>query len=103
MTRSVNVVSGGLVVGAALAAGWLGLVPAPAPAARAADAAEVRRAQLEWQVPNEDLALAFKDVQPILFVNRSQNAAEWDQLPKFWNPAEETAVDPRTGKPATRK
>jgi cytochrome c peroxidase len=42
-------------------------------------------------------------VQPIYFVNRTQSAAEWDKLPKFWNWSEETVVDPRTGKPVKRK
>src|SRR5690242_5108447 len=41
----------------------------------------------EWQLPNDSWKTPFKDERPILFVNRNQNPAEWDQLPGFWNEA----------------
>ncbi len=52
----------------------------------------------EWQVPREHWKMPFKDEQPIRFVNRSQSAAEWDKLPRFWNETTEKAVDPKTGR-----
>ncbi len=60
-------------------------------------------ADSEWQVPRERWKLPFKDEQPIYFVNRSQSAAEWDKLPRFWNETTEKAVDPKTGEAVTRK
>jgi len=57
----------------------------------------------EWLLPDENLMLPFKEQQPIYFVNRSQNAAEWDSLKDFWNVVTETAVDPKTGQSVTRK
>ncbi len=41
--------------------------------------------------------LALDHEQPILFVTRSQNAAEWAALKGFWNEGEQKAIDPATG------
>ncbi len=57
----------------------------------------------EWQLPNERVMLPFKLQQPITFVNRTEQAAEWDKLPAFWNVTTETAPEPRTGKVVVRK
>lgn len=57
----------------------------------------------EVLVPDESLLMPFKEVQPIYFVNRTQNAAEWEKLAAFWNEGEEEATDPRTGQKVTRK
>lgn len=57
----------------------------------------------ECILPNEKWKTPFKQQQPILFVNRNQNQAEWDALKAFWNPVTETAVDPATGETVTRK
>jgi len=59
--------------------------------------------ELDIQLPRESLKTPFKDEQPISFMTRSQNAAEWDKLPKFWNETTEKAVDPKTGQPVERK
>jgi cytochrome c peroxidase len=53
---------------------------------------------LEWQLPRAKVMLPD---QPILFVT-PQNLAEWQKLPKFWNPAEEDVVDPLTGQKTKR-
>jgi cytochrome c peroxidase len=60
-------------------------------------------ADYEWQVPRQRWKIAFKDEQPITFVNRNQAAAEWDKMAHFWNETTEKAVDPRTGEAVTRK
>lgn len=57
----------------------------------------------EYQLPDERLKTPFKDEVPIVFVNRAQNAREWDSLTGFWNEATETAIDPRTSESVTRK
>jgi cytochrome c peroxidase len=57
----------------------------------------------EWSLPNERLKMSFKDEIPMVFVNRGQNAKAWDALPAYFNDAEETAVDPKTGQAVTRR
>jgi cytochrome c peroxidase len=57
----------------------------------------------DWQVPRQRWKTAFKDEQPIYFVNRSQHSAEWDKLPHFWNNTTEKAIDPLSGAAVTRK
>jgi cytochrome c peroxidase len=57
----------------------------------------------EWQLPNESWMTPFKDQEPILFVTRQTNQAEWEKLAAFWNPGTEKAVDPKTGEPVERK
>jgi cytochrome c peroxidase len=94
----MNALVEGGALGALILAGWLAL--GAAPAARAADN---RATGLEWDMPNAALMTPFKGLQPMYFVNRAQNAAEWDRLPAFWNPFEEKAVDPKTGKAVTRR
>jgi cytochrome c peroxidase len=56
----------------------------------------------EWQLPDESLKLSFKEEQPIVFVNRGQNASEWESLKSYWNPMTEKAIDPKTGVEVTR-
>jgi cytochrome c peroxidase len=57
----------------------------------------------EWQLPNEALLTPFKNQQPIYFLNRNQNTAEWDKLSAFWNEGTEKTIDPKTGEPVERK
>jgi cytochrome c peroxidase len=57
----------------------------------------------EWQIPDESLMAPFKDRKPILFVNRTQNPKEWDELPGFWNKGTESTIEPRTGKTVERE
>jgi cytochrome c peroxidase len=101
-----------LTAGSGLLAALLFALPTPRPI-RAADAKGTpssgkigegtKRGDYEWQVPRERWKIAFKDEQPIFFVNRSQSSAEWDKLPHFWNDATEKALDPLTGATVTRK
>jgi len=58
---------------------------------------------LEYQLPSEQGRLPFAQDVPIVFVNRSQNQAEWDKLTQFWNETTEKAVDPKTGQQVQRK
>jgi cytochrome c peroxidase len=58
---------------------------------------------LDWQVPNPRVQLPFEQDIPIVFINRSQNFAEWKQLKGFWNVAEEKALHPLKGEFVTRK
>ncbi len=57
----------------------------------------------DWQIPNAAWMLPFKDEHPIYFVNRSQNAAEWDKLPAFWNSFVEKTNDPVTSSEVQRR
>jgi cytochrome c peroxidase len=87
---------------------FLRLAPNPALAAdKAKDAPKVGEGTMsgdyDWQVPRQRWKIAFKDEQPIYFLNRNQAAAEWDKLAHFWNETSEKAVDPRTGEAVTRK
>ncbi len=59
-------------------------------------------ASYDWQIPNESWKTPFKDEQPILFLARTQNPAEWDKLPAFWNESTEKTLDPKTGVPVER-
>lgn len=56
---------------------------------------------LDWQIPNPQLRLPFAKETPIYFVG-TQQPAEWNKLPTFWNPSLETVVDPSTGTRVTR-
>jgi cytochrome c peroxidase len=56
-----------------------------------------------WQLPRASWKTPFQDEQPILFINRSQSAAEWDKLDHFWNETIEKAIEPATGKEVQRK
>ena len=58
---------------------------------------------LDWQLPNENLRLPFEKQIPIEFVNASQNGAEWQKLPKYWNELTQTVVHPVSKKPIQRK
>lgn len=71
--------------------------------AQVSDKAETVQQDLEWQLPNEKVKLAFKDEVPIIYVTRGQNLKEWNNLPVFWNDASETVTDPTTGKAITRR
>jgi cytochrome c peroxidase len=57
----------------------------------------------EWQLPVESWKVAFKDNQPITFINRGQDAPAWDALKTFWNPVTEEAFDPKTGTKVQRR
>src|SRR4051812_33596334 len=54
-----------------------------------------------FQLPNESWKLPAHLEQPITFVNRNQNAAEWEALKGFWNVVPEKVADP-VGKEFTR-
>src|SRR5258707_14545112 len=56
----------------------------------------------EWMLPVESWKISFKDDVPIHFVNRGQNAAEWDALKGFWTETTENVIDPKTLEPLTR-
>src|SRR5262249_5650867 len=57
----------------------------------------------EWALPNDKWKAPFADEQPIYFVNRNQNATEWEALKNFWNPVTEKVIDSVSGKTITRK
>lgn len=58
----------------------------------------------ECMLPNDAWMTPFAQQTPIQFVSRSQNAGEWEKLPKFWNEGfTEKVRDPRTGKEVERK
>lgn len=57
---------------------------------------------LDYQVPQRRAMLPFGEEQPIYFVS-TQNPAEWQKLPAFWNETTEKAVDPFTAKAVDRK
>jgi cytochrome c peroxidase len=61
------------------------------------------QADYDWQAPNELWRMPFEQVQPISFVNRGEQASEWDALPGFWNETSEKVVNPATGLEVTRK
>src|SRR4051794_40577947 len=56
-------------------------------------------ADAEFALPKIAWKQAFRDEQPIQFVN--QNMPEWGKLDKFWTEAAETVPDPATGLPVT--
>jgi cytochrome c peroxidase len=58
---------------------------------------------LDAQLPQPSKQIPFQSEVPIRFVNRAQNADQWDKLPSFWTNAREKAVDPDTGLPVERK
>src|SRR5262249_22587287 len=49
----------------------------------------------EWMLPVESWKISFKDDVPIHFVNRGQNAAEWDALKGFWTETTGKVIDPK--------
>jgi cytochrome c peroxidase len=57
----------------------------------------------DWLPVNESAKLSFKDDIPIVFVSRSANPKQWEELKSFWNEGTETVPDPRTGQLVTRK
>jgi cytochrome c peroxidase len=57
----------------------------------------------DCQLPNSAWKAPFRDERPIYFVNRNQNTAEWEKLPKFWNETTEKVADPDTGEEVTRR
>lgn len=57
----------------------------------------------DWQIPNPAWKTPWAQEQPILFVTRASNAAEWDKLPAFWNETTSRDIDPLTGKEVERK
>jgi len=57
---------------------------------------------LDWQLPRTSVMLPFEKEQPISFVS-TQNPAEWQKLPSFWNETTEKATDPVTGAVVERK
>lgn len=57
----------------------------------------------DWMPADESVKLSFKDDTPIVFVSRSSNPTQWEELRSFWNEGTETVPDPRTGQLITRK
>lgn len=47
--------------------------------------------------------MPFEEEVPIVFVGNNQNPDLWEQLPSFWNEAEEQTINPRTGDLVTRR
>ncbi len=62
----------------------------------------VKSPDFDVLLPNGLVQLPFRDEQPIYFVT-TQNGAEWQKLPAFWNWSGEKAIDPRTGQEIVRK
>lgn len=52
----------------------------------------------EFALPNNSWMKSNTEQVPIVFLNRSQNAAEWDKLPAFWNEGTQQITDTVTGK-----
>ncbi|NBR06284.1 MAG: cytochrome C peroxidase, partial [Planctomycetes bacterium] len=61
-------------------------------------AAAPDKSDSEFALPNKAWAKSDAEQVPIVFLNRSQNAAEWDKLPSFWNDGTQKVTDPVTGK-----
>lgn len=57
----------------------------------------------DWMPADESVKLPFKDDTPIIFVSRSSNPTQWEELRSFWNEGTESVPDPRTGQLVTRK
>lgn len=57
----------------------------------------------EWEIPNKAWMKSLDEQVPVVFVNRSQQAAEWDKLTKYWSEGTQTVTDPVTGKKSENK
>lgn len=76
-----------LALGFILANAWMGV-------SNGAD----QKQNHEWEIPNHAWMKPLGEQVPVVFVNRSQQAAEWDKLAEFWNPGTQVIADPVTGK-----
>ncbi|NBT61465.1 MAG: cytochrome C peroxidase [Planctomycetia bacterium] len=61
-------------------------------------AAAPDKPDFEFALPNKSWMKSDAEQVPIVFLNRSQNAAEWDKLTSFWNEGTQTVADVITGK-----
>jgi len=61
-------------------------------------AAAPDKPDLEFALPNNAWMKSNAEQVPIVFLNRSQNAAEWDKLPAYWNESTQKVTDTITGK-----
>ena len=61
-------------------------------------AAAPDKPDFEFALPNKAWMKSDAEQVPIVFLNRSQNAAEWDKLTSFWNEGTQTVADVITGK-----
>ena len=61
-------------------------------------AAAPEKSDLEFALPNNSWMKSNEEQVPILFLNRSQNAAEWEKLSSFWNDGTQKVTDTVTGK-----
>jgi len=61
-------------------------------------AAAPDKPDLEFALPNNAWMKSSAEQVPIVFLNRSQNAAEWDKLPAYWNESTQKVTDTVTGK-----
>ncbi len=61
-------------------------------------AASPDQPNFEFAIPNNAWMKSVAEQKPIVFVNRSQNAAEWEQLKSFWNESTQKVTDTVTGK-----
>lgn len=61
-------------------------------------AATPDKSDFEFALPNKAWMKSDAEQVPIVFLNRSQNAAEWDKLSSFWNQGTQKITDTVTGK-----
>ena len=61
-------------------------------------AAAPDKLDLEFALPNKAWMKSDAEQVPIVFLNRSQNAVEWDKLPAYWNESTQKVTDSVTGK-----
>lgn len=61
-------------------------------------AASPEQPNFEFAIPNNAWMKSVAEQKPMVFVNRSQNAAEWEQLKSFWNDSTQKVTDTVTGK-----
>ncbi|MFM7098804.1 MAG: cytochrome-c peroxidase [Gemmataceae bacterium] len=61
-------------------------------------AAPPEKSDYEFSIPNNSWMKTNEEQIPIVFLNRSQNAAEWDKLTSFWNAGTQKVKDAVTGK-----
>ena len=64
-------------------------------------AAAPDKPDLEFALPNKTWMKSDAEQIPIVFLNRSQNAAEWDKLASFWNESTQKVTDTVTGNSQT--
>lgn len=96
MNRHWQRIAGGVALAVAIVAAWQQVGVAQN------GKGSVSTESLDWQLPRPSAMLPFDKEQPIYYVS-TQNPAEWQKLPSFWNERTEKATDPATGAVVERK